>query len=224
MSTRLNYWITHIWSSVVLADENIIHKGFAFLASDDASAIWISGDFYIRVNSKTRWRPVSRSADHSYLLCLPFADRSFAEHTFGWNKRRCTCKTRLQRGFLFAWCGPSSLVPLLLSAREIRYEVYSCIFEDLSWILPDKVSRAMLTFSRGSTRLSKIFPKLFWFAYTSRISHRKASLLRKMQINSRTANRSQFHLNFSLKLCNYQRCLCSRYSWTIIEMDNQRYS
>lgn len=62
--TCLNYWITFTWSisGVAYTGENIIHKG---VAGDDASAIWISGDFYIRENSKTRQRPVSRSTDHS---------------------------------------------------------------------------------------------------------------------------------------------------------------
>lgn len=88
-----------------------------------ADIICNSGDFYIRADSRTRRRPVSRNAN---VWRLSFAElTSPAEY-----KRGCTDTTHRQRNFLFARGETPSTAPLLLPAREIRYEVYPCIFED----------------------------------------------------------------------------------------------
>lgn len=146
-STCLNYWITFTWSisCVGATSENIIHRG---VASDDAGAIWISGDFYIRENSKTRRRPVSRSKDHSRFSASLLPTLVLQSARLGRTNVGAPARHVCKGGFLFAWCKPPSLVPLLLSAREIRYEGYLCIFENLPWMQPAKVSWAFLTLSR----------------------------------------------------------------------------
>lgn len=101
------------------------------------------------MNSKTRWRPVSRNADHSCLYGCLLPTVVLPSTRLG----RTNIDAPVRHGCKGA---PSyspdaytpPLPPLSLSAREIRYEVYSCIFERLSWIPTDKVSSALLTFSR----------------------------------------------------------------------------
>lgn len=91
----------------------------AFFSRCDSCIICYSEDFYIHM--RIRRRPV---LDNEALVSTFHQDHVAASGTNG----MCT---RRQRNFLFARGEVPSTEPLFLPAREIRYEVYPCIFEDL---------------------------------------------------------------------------------------------
>lgn len=145
----LNHIYTkHLWC-ISFTSENIIHKG---VANCDAGAIWISGDFYIRENSKTRQRAVSHSTDHSRLSAslLPtlVLQSTRLNRTNVGVPARHVCKGASYSLDANSPSLPPSVVPFLLSAREIRYEFYLCIFENLPRMPLAKVCWAFLTFPR----------------------------------------------------------------------------
>ena len=138
----LNYWITFTERSISLSLPGVLASpaktSFTRESrSDDASAIWISGDFYIRENSKTRRRPVSRSTDHSRfsasLLPTLVLQSTRLNRTNVGIPGRHVCKGASYSPDANPLLPPLSAPPrlrhrhrcwllLLLSAREIRYE------------------------------------------------------------------------------------------------------
>lgn len=91
-----------------------------YFSHGDADIICNSGDFYIRAR-----RLVSRNAE---ALVSAFCQAYVV--TCGTNVECTRHDATYQRNFLFARGEVPSTEPLLLPAREIRYEVYPCIFED----------------------------------------------------------------------------------------------
>lgn len=122
-SSKVSKELNH--SIVLFSYESTAEAQFSH---DDADIICNSGNFYIRAraDSRTRRRPVSRSVDAlAFAFCQAYVA---ACGTNGNVPMRYDAS--YQRKFLFARGEVPSTEPLLLPAREIRYEVYPCIFED----------------------------------------------------------------------------------------------